>query len=248
MAGVLIVTGGSRGIGAEICRLAGKAGYAVCVNYQSNRDAAMAVAEDVEAGGGKAIVYGGDVSQESDVKSMFRLVDQELGTVTALVNNAGIVTKVSKVEEMDAERINRLLAINVTGTMLCVREAVLRMSTAHGGEGGVIVNMSSAASRLGSPNEFVDYAASKGAIDSMTIGLSKELGDQGIRVNAIRPGLIDTEIHASAGAPDRVERFKDAVPMKRAGSAEEVAKAAIWLMSDDSSYINGALLDVAGGR
>lgn len=248
MAGVLIVTGGSRGIGAEICRLAGKAGYGVCVNYVSDRDSAMSVAEDVENAGGKAVVYGGDVSQEADVKSMFRLVDQELGRVTALVNNAGIVSKVSKVEEMDAERINRLLAINVTGVFLCVREAILRMSTAHDGEGGAIVNMSSAAARLGSPGEFVDYAASKGAIDSMTIGLSKELGDQGIRVNAVRPGLIETEIHASAGAPDRVERFKDGVPMRRAGSASEVAQAAMWLLSEDASYVNGALLDVTGGR
>lgn len=248
MAGVVIVTGGSRGIGAEICRLAGKAGYSVCVNYNKDREAAENVAELVEAGGGKAIVCAADVAQESDVKSMFRLVDQELGTVTALVNNAGIVGKVGKVEELDAERINRMLAVNVTGAFLCVREAVLRMSTAHDGKGGVIVNMSSAASRLGSPGEFIDYAASKGAMDSMTIGMAKELGDQGIRVNAIRPGLIDTEIHASAGAADRVERMKDGVPMKRAGSAEEVAKAALWLMSEDSSYVNGALVDVAGGR
>ncbi|ANK82373.1 MAG: NAD(P)-dependent oxidoreductase [Rhizobiales bacterium NRL2] len=248
MAGVVIVTGGSRGIGAEICRLAGKAGYSVCVNYQSDREAAQNVAELVEAAGGKAIICGADVAQESDVKSMFRLVDQELGTITALVNNAGIVGKVGKVEELDAERINRMLAVNVTGAFLCVREAVLRMSTAHDGKGGVIVNMSSAAARLGSPGEFIDYAASKGAMDSMTIGMAKELGDQGIRVNAIRPGLIDTEIHASAGAADRVERFKDSVPMKRAGSAEEVAKAALWLMSEDSSYVNGALVDVAGGR
>ncbi|WP_417514029.1 SDR family oxidoreductase [Minwuia sp.] len=248
MAGVAIVTGGSRGIGAAVCRLAAEAGYDVCVNYQNDRDAALQAVEDIEAKGGKAIVYPCDVSKESDVQSMFREVDNELGTVTALVNNAGVVLPISRVDEMTSERLAKILGINITGSFLCAREAILRMSTKHGGKGGVIVNMSSAAARLGSPNEFVDYAATKGAIDTFTLGLSKEVGPEGIRVNAIRPGLIDTEIHASAGAADRVEKFKDGVPMRRSGSAEEVAQATVWLMSEEASYVTGALLDVAGGR
>lgn len=248
MAGVVIVTGGSRGIGAAVCLLAAEAGFAVCVNYTRDREAALAVVKSIEAAGGKAIAYGADVSQESDVQSMFREVDNELGPLTALVNNAGIVSPISRVDEMTAERLNNILAINVTGSFLCAREAIKRMSTKHGGMGGVIVNMSSAAARLGSPNEFIDYAATKGAIDSFTLGLSKEVGPEGIRVNAIRPGLIDTEIHASAGDAGRVERFKDAVPMKRSGSATEVAEATVWLLTEGASYVSGALLDVAGGR
>jgi NAD(P)-dependent dehydrogenase (short-subunit alcohol dehydrogenase family) len=248
MAGVVIVTGGSRGIGAEVCRLAAAAGFAVCVNYTRDRDAALEVVASIEAADGKAIAFGADVSQESDVKSMFREVDNELGPLTALVNNAGIVSPISRVDEMTAERLNNILAINVTGPFICAREAIKRMSTKHGGNGGVIVNMSSAAARLGSPNEFVDYAATKGAMDSFTVGLSKEVGPEGIRVNAIRPGLIDTEIHASAGDAGRVERFKDGVPMKRSGSATEVAEATVWLLTEGASYVSGALLDVAGGR
>jgi len=248
MSGVVIVTGGSRGIGAEVCRLAAEAGYAVCVNYANDRESALKVVETITEAGGKAIAYAADVSQESDVKSMFRETENELGPVTALVNNAGIISPIARVDEMDAERLNRILAVNVTGAFLCAREAILRMSSKHGGTGGVIVNMSSAAARLGSPNEFVDYAASKGAMDTFTLGLSKEVSSEGIRVNAVRPGLIDTEIHASAGDAGRVERFKDAVPMKRSGSAEEVAKATVWLLTDGASYVSGALLDVAGGR
>ncbi|WP_416896521.1 MAG: SDR family oxidoreductase [Minwuia sp.] len=248
MAGVVIVTGGSRGIGAQVCRLAAAQGYAVCVNYTSKRDAALEVVKQIEDAGGQAIAHGCDVSDETGVKSMFRLVENELGKVTALVNNAGIVQPISRVDEMDAERLSRILAVNVTGSFLCAREAIKRMSTKHGGEGGIIVNMSSAAARLGSPNEFVDYAATKGAIDTFTLGLSREVGPEGIRVNAVRPGLIETEIHASAGDADRVERFKDNVPMKRAGSAAEVAEAVAWLLSDGASYVNGALIDVAGGR
>lgn len=248
MAGVVIVTGGSRGIGAEVCRLAAEAGFDVCVNYNKDREAALEVVEAIREMGQNAIAFGGDVSQETDVKSMFREVDNELGTVTALVNNAGIISKIARVDQMDAARINHILSVNVTGAFLCAREAILRMSTKHGGEGGVIVNMSSAAARLGAPNEFVDYAATKGAMDSFTIGLSKEVGPEGIRVNAVRPGLIETEIHASAGDAGRVERFKDGVPMQRSGSAEEVAKATVWLLTDGASYVSGALLDVAGGR
>jgi len=248
MAGAVIVTGGSRGIGAEVSRLAADAGFAVCVNYNKDRDAALEVVETIEAAGGRAIAYGANVAEEADVKSMFREVDNELGKPTALVNNAGIISKIARVDQMDAERLNRILSVNVTGAFLCAREAILRMSTKHGGKGGVIVNMSSAAARLGAPNEFVDYAATKGAMDTFTIGLSKEVGPEGIRVNAIRPGLIETEIHASAGDAGRVDRFKDGVPMKRSGSASEVAEATVWLLTEGASYVSGSLLDVTGGR
>lgn len=248
MAGVVVVTGGSRGIGAEVCRLAADAGYAVCVNYNRDRDAAMSVVETIEAAGGRAIAFGANVAEEADVKSMFREVDNELGPLTALVNNAGIISPTGRVDQMDAERLNRILAVNVTGAFICAREAVLRMSTKHGGKGGVIVNMSSAAARLGAPGEFVDYAATKGAMDAFTIGLSKEVGPEGIRVNAVRPGLIETEIHASAGDAERVDRLKGGVPMQRSGSAEEVAEATVWLLTQGASYVSGALLDVAGGR
>lgn len=248
MSGVLVVTGGSRGIGADIARLGARRGYKVGVNYARNRKAAQAVVEEIRAEGGEALAVHADVSEEADVKSMFRMVDQELGPVTALVNNAGIVTPIARVAEMTAERINHLFAVNVTSAFICAREAAKRMSTAEGGPGGAIVNMSSAASRLGSPNEFVDYAASKGALDAFTIGLSKELAAEGIRVNAVRPGLIDTEIHASAGAPDRVERLKNNVPMQRVGRPSEVAEAALWLLSDASSYVTGTFIDVSGGR
>jgi NAD(P)-dependent dehydrogenase (short-subunit alcohol dehydrogenase family) len=248
MAGVVVVTGGSRGIGAEVCRLAAEAGNAVCVNYNSDREAALSVVETIEATGGRAIAFGANVAEESDVKSMFREVDNELGTLTALVNNAGIISPTGRVDGMDAERLNRILTVNVTGAFICAREAILRMSTKHGGNGGVIVNMSSAAARLGAPGEFVDYAATKGAMDAFTIGLSKEVGPEGIRVNAVRPGLIETEIHASAGDAERVDRLKGGVPMQRSGSAAEVAEATVWMLTEGASYVSGALLDVAGGR
>jgi len=245
---VMIVTGGSRGIGAATARMGAAAGYAVCVSYLSNASAANAVVESIAAEGGRALAVPADVASEADVPRLFERVDAELGPIAALVNNAGVVERLARVEEMDAGRLGRVLATNVTGSFLCAREAVKRMSTRHGGGGGAIVNLSSAAARLGSPNEFVDYAAAKGAIDTFTLGLSKEVAEEGIRVNAVRPGVIYTDIHASAGEPDRVERVKGAVPMRRGGTPEEVAHAVLWLLSDEASYITGALLDVAGGR
>ncbi|WDZ97722.1 SDR family oxidoreductase [Herbaspirillum sp. WKF16] len=245
---VIIVTGGSRGIGAATARLAGRRGYAVAVNYVSNRDAAEAVAAEIRQAGGRAITVGGDVSKEEDILRLFATVDKELGPVTALVNNAGILEHQSRLDQMDAARINRVLIANITGSLLCAREAVKRMSTKHGGSGGVIVNLSSMAAKLGGPGEYVDYAASKGAIDAFTIGLAKEVAAEGIRVNAVRPGLIYTDIHASGGEAGRVDRLKDAVPMKRGGSAEEVANAILWLVSDESSYATGTFIDVSGGR
>ena len=245
---VLVVTGGSRGIGAQVALLGARQGYKVCVNYARNKKAAQEVVDSIREGGGEAIMAHADVAEETDVKAMFRLVDQELGPVTALVNNAGIIDQSGKVADMTAERINRIMAVNVTGSFICAREAARRMSTLHGGPGGAIVNVSSAAARLGSPNEFVDYAASKGAVDTFTIGLAKELAAEGIRVNAVRPGLIDTEIHAAAGDAERVERFRTAVPMQRVGTAAEVAEADLWLLSDSASYVTGSFTDVAGGR
>lgn len=245
---VLIVTGGSRGIGAATACLAASRGYAVAVSYLRDRDAAEAVVARVTASGGQAMALQADVSVEADVVRLFERVDAGLGSVAALVNNAGVLEHHMRVEEMDAGRLSRVLATNVTGSFLCAREAVRRMSTRRGGSGGAIVNVSSAASRLGSPDEYVDYAASKGAIDTFTLGLAKEIAGDGIRVNAVRPGVIHTDIHATGGEPDRVERVKSSVPMGRGGSAEEVAKAIVWLLSDDASYSTGALLDVAGGR
>jgi NAD(P)-dependent dehydrogenase (short-subunit alcohol dehydrogenase family) len=245
---VLVVTGGGRGIGAAIARLAAQRGYAVCLSYLSKRDAAGEVVASIAAKGGVALAVQADVAVEADVVRLFKQVDASLGRVTALVNNAGILEQQSRVEDMDAARISRIFATNVIGSFVCAREAIRRMSTRHGGPGGAIVNLSSRASRLGSPNEYVDYAASKGAIDTFTVGLAKELAAEGIRVNAVSPGIIHTDIHASGGDPDRVERMKDAIPMKRGGTPAEVARAVLWLLSDEASYITGASIDVSGGR
>jgi NAD(P)-dependent dehydrogenase (short-subunit alcohol dehydrogenase family) len=245
---VLLVTGGSRGIGAATARLAARRGFAVAVNYRRDAAAASALVEDIRAGGGTAECFAADVGREEDVVRLFRQVDESLGPLSVLVNNAGILETQARVEHMDAARLERVFAANVYGSFLCAREAVHRMSTAHGGRGGAIVNVSSAAARLGSPNEYVDYAAAKGAIDTFTLGLAGEVANEGIRVNAVRPGVIYTEIHASGGEPERVERVKAAVPMQRGGEAEEVARAILWLASDEASYVTGSLLDVAGGR
>lgn len=248
MAGVILVTGGSRGIGAATARLAAARGHDVCISYQSNRTAADDVVAAVESSGRRCIAFRADVARESDVGALFEACRVQLGTPVGLVNNAGMLALQARVEDMDAARLERVFAVNVTGSFLCAREAIKCMSTRHGGSGGAIVNLSSAAARLGSPNEFVDYAASKGAIDAFTLGLSKEVAAEGIRVNAVRPGLIDTEIHASSGEPGRVERLREMIPMQREGSAEEVARSILWLLSDDSSYVTGSLVDVAGGR
>ncbi|MFL9924953.1 SDR family oxidoreductase [Herbaspirillum lusitanum] len=245
---VILVTGGSRGIGAATAQLAAARGYAVCVNYVSNRAAADAVVNDIKSKGGKAIAVAGDVAKEADIVHLFDTVDKELGPLSALVNNAGVLDHQSRLQDMTAERINRVLLANITGSLLCAREAVRRMSTRNGGSGGGIVNLSSMAAKLGGPGEYVDYAASKGAIDAFTIGLAKEVAAEGIRVNAVRPGLIYTDIHASGGEAGRVDRLKDAVPMKRGGTAEEVAHAIMWLLSDEASYATGTFIDISGGR
>ena len=245
---VILITGGSRGIGAATAILAAQRGYDVAFTYQSNAAAANEVAEKIRVTGRKALMLQADVAVEADVLSVFKQVDAQLGRLDALVNNAGILEKIMRLEEMDAARWQRVLGVNVIGSFLCAKEAVLRMSTRHGGKGGGIVNVSSVAARIGSPNEFVDYAAAKGAVDSMTMGLAKEVATENIRVNAVRPGLIYTEIHASAGEPGRVDRAKEGVPMKRGGTAEEIADAILWLLSDQSSYVTGTTIDVAGGR
>jgi NAD(P)-dependent dehydrogenase (short-subunit alcohol dehydrogenase family) len=244
---VVVITGGSRGIGRATAVAAATRGFRVVVGYASNQAAANEVVSAIEGKNGKAIAVKCDVGNEADILALFKAAD-EFGTLGALVNSAGIVGPSMRVEDMSAERIQRMMAVNVTGSILCAREAVKRMSTRNGGKGGVIVNLSSVAAKLGSPNTYVDYAASKGAVDSFTIGLGYEVAAEGIRVAAIRPGLIDTEIHASGGEPDRAHRLAGAVPMKRVGTAEEVANAIVWLMSDDASYVTSAILDVSGGR
>ncbi|MSP90004.1 MAG: SDR family oxidoreductase [Alphaproteobacteria bacterium] len=245
---VMIVTGGSRGIGAAVARLAGRQGWRVVVNYRTEKKAADRVAGAIRRAGSEAIVVQGDVGSESDVVALFKAADKAFGRLDALVNNAGIVGTPSRVDELPARQLRRLLDINVTGCFMCAREAIRRMSTRHGGRGGGIVNISSAAARLGGPGEWVHYAASKGAIDTMTIGLGREVAAEGIRVNAVRPGLIDTDIHATAGLPDRVARLGPTVPMGRAGTAEEVATAILWLLSKEASYVTSSIMDISGGR
>ncbi|WP_299809241.1 SDR family oxidoreductase [uncultured Roseibium sp.] len=244
---IVIVTGGSRGIGASVCRKLAANGRKVLVNFAQNSGAADELVVEIRAAGGAAVAIQGDVGNEADVLNLFAEADR-LGTLTGLVNNAGVLDVAQRVDEMSLERLNRIFSVNVLGSILCAREAVRRMSTRHGGKGGTIVNLGSASSKLGSPNQYVDYAASKGAIDTMTVGLALEVAQEGIRVNAVRPGIIDTEIHASGGAPDRVAELQSKLPMKRAGSADEVADAILWLMSDQASYTTGAILDVSGGR
>lgn len=245
---VLLVTGGGRGIGAATARLAAQAGWAVAVNYTANSLAADEVVRAIRAEGGQAMSVRADVADEAQVMAMFERIDAKFGRLSGLVNNAGVVDVSARIDQMDVARWRRMFDINVLGSFLCAREAVRRMSTRHGGEGGAIVNVSSAAARLGAPGQYVDYAAAKAAIDAFTIGLAKEIGGEGIRVNAVRPGLIETDIHASGGLPNRVRDLQHQVPMGRGGRADEVAQAIVWLLSDAASYTTMALLDVSGGR
>ena len=245
---VLLVTGGSRGIGAATALLAARQGWAVAVNYTQNAAAADAIVQQIKSGGGQAVSIQADVGDEAQIKHLFSQVDAQLGRLTGFVNNAGVLDVAVRVDELSWERAERIMRINVVGAMICAREAVLRMSTKHGGKGGAIVNLSSVAARLGAPGQYVDYAASKGAIDTFNLGLAKEVAAEGIRVNAVRPGIIDTDIHASGGIPDRAKTMAPMIPMLRPGSADEVAQSIVWLLSDAASYVTGANLEVTGGR
>lgn len=244
---VVIITGGSRGIGRAAALAAANRGYRVCIGYASNEAAAREVVGKIEASNGKAIAVRCDVGNEDDILALFKAAD-DFGPLGALVNNAGVVDVSARLDGMSADRLHRMMTINIVGSMLCAREAVKRMSTRHGGQGGVIINLSSVAAKLGSPNTYVDYAASKGAIDTFTLGLAYEVANEGIRVAGVRPGLIDTDIHASGGEPDRAHRLAKNVPMQRVGTADEIANAIVWLMSDEASYVTGSILDVSGGR
>lgn len=244
---VLVVTGGSRGIGAAVCRLGAARGYGVVVNYAGNVEAAEAVCHDIHALGGEAVAVRGDVSSPDDVEHVFSAADR-MGPLAALCNNAGMIAEPQRVDEMDATRISRMLAVNVMGSMLCAGAAIRRLSTRHGGKGGAIVNLTSAAAKLGGPGAYTDYAASKGAIDTFTVGLAQEVAAEGIRVNGVRPGIIDTEFHATGGEPGRAKRLAHTIPMGRTGTAEEVAQSILWLMSDEAAYVTGTTIAVTGGR
>lgn len=245
---IVVITGSSRGIGAASARLFASHGYDVCINYRANKEAAIEVQKEIEQLGTRSIVVQADVSLEDDVVRLFEAVDEQLGRLDVLINNAGILMQQSRLEDLSAERVNKLLITNVTSCFICSREAVKRMSIKHGGEGGAIVNVSSVAATLGAPNEYTDYAATKGAIDTLTRGLAVEVAGEGIRVNGVRPGIIDTEIHADGGEPGRVQRLASAIPIQRGGTAEEVAQGIYWLASKEASYAAGAIIDLTGGR